>query len=599
MGTAPSGKEPIYFGPPGRPRFGFYHPPSGSSRRALGVVLCNPVGDDLIRAHRTLRHLAEALAAAGLPTLRFDFDGTGDSAGDERDPGRLTVWRDDIRLAVEEIKRRAGVERVALLGLKFGGTLAAVAAEAIGGVDALVLWGAHETGDAFASEVTKAHRMHTMLEPASFSGGPASTEGQEALGFLLTTQTLADLPSISLLALTRSPARRTLVVDVGNVASADAITSHLTALGGQVASRHLPGQKFLITRPQDSEVPQAAIESITGWLLEDAPVATTAPSTATPAASARFGSLEERAVSFGGDRRLFGILTTPSPEGRRADLPAIVMLNAGSIHRIGAHRLHVPLARGWAALGFQVLRIDLSGIGDSPAADGCVENLTYPRDAQSDVQAAMDFLAQTADAQKFILMGHCSGGDITFQIGFKHPLVASAVMINPRTFCVNDLTMVDSYQQARSYQGSLLQTDAIKKLLRGDADITRAARIVAPKVADQVVSRAKRAVSSLLGRHEEDAAVAEPSENDVPRCLRLMAERGVDTFLVVTEHDPGVDYVDSKYGGEMRALTSVPGFQRVDVKGTDHTFTARWAQDQVAATITAHLKQRYLASRAA
>ena len=28
-------------------------------------------------------------------------------------------------------------------------------------------------------------------------------------------------------------------------------------------------------------------------------------------------------------------------------------------------------------------------------------------------------------------------------------------MINPRTFCVNDLSMVDSYQQARWYQGSL------------------------------------------------------------------------------------------------------------------------------------------------
>ena len=90
-----------------------------------------------------------------------------------------------------------------------------------------------------------------------------------------------------------------------------------------------------------------------------------------------------------------------------------------------------------------------------------------------------------------------------------------------------------------------------------------------------------------------------PRENDVPECLRLMAERGVDTYLVVTEHDPGVDYVDANYGREMRALASLPGFLRTDVKGTDHTFTARWAQDQVGATITEHLKQRYLASRAA
>src|SRR5215831_2255879 len=134
MGPASSGFVPIYFGPPGRQRFGLYHHPTpGSTSRALGVVLCNPVGDDLIRAHRTLRHMAEDLAAAGLPVLRFDFDGTGDSAGDERDPGRVAAWREDVKLAVGEIKQRAGVDRIALVGLKLGGTLAAVAAEAMGG----------------------------------------------------------------------------------------------------------------------------------------------------------------------------------------------------------------------------------------------------------------------------------------------------------------------------------------------------------------------------------------------------------------------------------------------------------------------------------
>jgi len=573
------------------------------------VVLCYPVGDDLIRAHRTLRHMAEELAAVGLPVLRFDFDGTGDSAGDERDPGRVAAWREDIRLAVGEIKQRAGVDRVALVGLKLGGTLAAVAAEAMAtttaAVDALVLWGAQETGSAFVSEVTKAHQMHTRLEPQSFSGGPPSTEGAEALGFLLTPELVADLGAVNLLALAKAPARRALVVDVGNVAAASAVAARLTALGTAVTSRHMPGQKFLITRPQDSEVPHAAIEAIKGWLLEDAPAQPStsahAPATA-PAArpSTRYGNLEETALFFGGERRLFGILTSPPAESRRADLPAIVILNAGSIHRIGAHRLHVPLARTWAELGFSVLRIDLSGIGDSPAAAGCPENLTYPRDAESDVQAAMDFLSETIGARRFILAGHCSGGDITFQLCFKHDAVAGAVMINPRTFCVNDLNMVDSYEQARTFQGSLLQGGALKRLLRGDADVARAVRIVAPKVTDQVVSRAKQAVSSLLGVGRDDGAVAEASrENDVPRCLRLMAERGVDTFLIVSERDPGVYYVDSKYGPEMQALEAVPGFTRIDVKGTDHTFTARWAQAKVAATITAHLKQRFLTSRAA
>ena len=569
----------------------------------MGVVLCNPIGDDLIRAHRALRHLAETLAEAGFAVLRFDFDGTGDSAGDERDPDRVATWRADISRAAAELRSRSGVQALALVGLKLGATLAALAAEDLGDVDALVLWGAHESGKAYVSEATKAHRMHTMLEPASFSGGPPSSEGQEALGFLLTQPTIDALGGVDLFTTQRSPARRTLVVDTANLSSASALAAHLTALGGQVTTLHMPGQKFLITRPQDSEVPQTIIDAVVGWLGEGAPAPDSGASGSPPAAaSAEAPGLRERAVTFGGERRLFGILTSPPPAAKRADLPAIIMLNAGSIHRIGAHRLYVPMARRWAALGFQVLRVDLSGIGDSPVGAGQQENLTYPRDRGQDVQASMDFLTESLKIDKFVLTGLCSGGDITFEIGFRSPKVAGAIMINPRTFCVNDLSMVDSYQQARWYQGSLLQPDSLKKLLRGDVDVARAARIVAPKVADQVVSRAKRAVSHLLGGGRSDSAAAtsdQPRENDVPKCLRLMAERGVDTYLVVTEHDPGVDYVDANYGREMRALASLSGYLRTEIKGTDHTFTARWAQDFVWSAITDHLKQRYLTSRAA
>jgi dienelactone hydrolase len=608
MGQPPLGKHPIYFGAAERPLFGFYHPPSGSGVRRLGVVLCNPIGDDLIRAHRAFRHLAESLANAGFPVLRFDFDGTGDSAGDERDPDRVATWRADVKRAAVELRARSGVQALGLVGLKLGATLATLAAEDLGGVEALVLWGAHESGSAYVSEATKAHRMHTMLEPASFSGGPPSVEGQEALGFLLTKQTVDSLAAVDLFTIQRSPARRTLVVDTANLSSANALAAHLTGLGGVVTTRHMPGQKFLITRPQDSEVPRAIIEAVTGWLgeeapLEEHPAIAEAPGTAISAAVAEAPSLRESAVIFGGPRKLFGILTGPPPAARRADLPAIIMLNAGSIHRIGAHRLYVSMARRWAALGFQVLRVDLSGIGDSPVGAGAQENLTYPRDRAEDIAAAMDFLSDNIKVDRFILTGLCSGGDITFEIGFRNPRVAGAIMINPRTFCVNDLSMVDSYQQARAYQGSLLQTDSLKKFLRGDADVARAARIVAPKVADQLKRAVSSAVSKALGggrNNEGDPSSSErPRENNVPKCLQIMAERGVDTFLVVTEHDPGVDYVDANYGREMRALASLSGYLRTEVKGTDHTFTARWAQDYVSGAITDHLKQRYLTSRAA
>ena len=156
-----------------------------------------------------------------------------------------------------------------------------------------------------------------------------------------------------------------------------------------------------------------------------------------------------------------------------------------------------------------------------------------PGDAARDVQAAMDVLARRPASQRFVLAGLCSGGDIAFQLGLKDPRVAGVVMMNPRTFCVHDLGWSRRTRGARYYQDSLLKERTwLKLLLRGEVDVARAARMVAPKVKGQVVSRAKRAVSSLLGAGVTTAH-GEHAENDVPRCLRLMAERGVDTFLVV------------------------------------------------------------------
>jgi pimeloyl-ACP methyl ester carboxylesterase len=601
-------KAPLYFGAAERPLFGFYHPPAGSRVRATGVLLCNPLGDDLIRAHRPFRHLAEDLSAAGFPVLRFDFDGTGDSAGDERDPNRVETWRADIGRAAAELRKRSGVERLALVGLRLGGTFAALGASDLGGVEALVLWGAYDSGGAFVSEATKAHKMLVMLQPTSFSGGPAATDGQEALGFLLANQTIADLEKVDLLSLSRSPAKRTLILDTANVETDSPLVAKLRDLGGTVTHRHMPGNKFLIVSPQQAEIPTAAITAITGWLGEQFPFAESNPVVAAPASaspatsdlSSTPNSLRERPVFFGGGRRLFGILTAPPPSAARPELPPIILLNAGTVHRVGSHRLYVPMARKWAALGFSVLRVDLSGIGDSPVPEGHPENLTYPRNGLEDARAAMDFLAETTTSRKFIVAGLCSGGDIAFQLGFKEPRVAGAIMMNPRTFLVNDLSMVDSYERARWSQQAVAKSDSWKDLLSGDVNLKRALQLAAPKVKDIVVKRAKRAVTTLMGAVLPAGPAAEQRrETDVPYCLRSMAARGVDTYLFVTDHDPGVDYVDANYGPAMSALASVPNFCRTDIKGTDHTFTARWAQEQVTAMITAHLTQRFLAARAA
>ena len=72
-----------------------------------------------------------------------------------------------------------------------------------------------------------------------------------------------------------------------------------------------------------------------------------------------------------------------------------------------------------------------------------------------------------------------------------------------------------------------------------------------------------------------------------------MAERGVDTLLVVSRNDPGVAYVDAHAGDDMRALALVPGFRRVDFGSADHTFTPIAAQECLNEVVMEQLLARY------
>ena len=65
--------RPVVFGN----RFGWLHAGSGTR----GVVLCNTYGHEYVWTYSGMRHLADALSARGMWVLRFDYRGTGDSAG--------------------------------------------------------------------------------------------------------------------------------------------------------------------------------------------------------------------------------------------------------------------------------------------------------------------------------------------------------------------------------------------------------------------------------------------------------------------------------------------------------------------------------------
>jgi len=120
--------------------------------------------------------------------------------------------------------------------------------------------------------------------------------------------------------------------------------------------------------------------------------------------------LREEAVLFGIETPLVGVLTFPAESAEPNGSPGAILLNAGIISRVGPNRVYVKLARNLAALGLPVLRFDLSGIGDSPARR---DHLPFYRSAVSETKEAMDYVTLVTGVEQFVLMGICSGANLS------------------------------------------------------------------------------------------------------------------------------------------------------------------------------------------
>jgi len=137
--------------------------------------------------------------------------------------------------------------------------------------------------------------------------------------------------------------------------------------------------------------------------------------------------IREKAVRCGKSSPLVGILSEP-PGGRREGLPGVLILNSGILHRVGACRQSVRIARRLAAAGHPVLRFDYSGIGDTEVRR---DSLAFEESAVVETQEAMSYLGAATGADAFVLLGLCSGADMAFETAKADARVVGLGLIDP------------------------------------------------------------------------------------------------------------------------------------------------------------------------
>jgi pimeloyl-ACP methyl ester carboxylesterase len=582
---------PVVFGPKGKQLLGMYHAPEPATALAGGVVLCNPLGYEAMCTHRTYRHLAHRLAAAGFDVLRFDYQGTGDSSGRSDDPDRVRAWLESIHAAVDELRAIAGVAAIDLFGVRLGATLAALAAGQRRDIRGLVLWAPAVSGRAYVRELRALNLLRQ--EDGRHARRASEEQAAQVADDAFDPTTLRELSAVDLLAQHGRLAERALVLPRDDLPTVETrLAVHLRECGVDTELRAVPGYAGMVDHPETAVVPSATLDAIVAWLGRPGPSVEHRP----PVDRARAGVLEawshaphravrEEALSFGDGGRLFGILT--EGEETSGSSTVVVFLNAGANHRVGPNRLYVSLARNLAARGFPAFRFDVGGLGDGGPAPGMTENRVYSKDSVADVRAAMTFLTSIRDVQRFVLVGICSGGFLAFHTSAEDPRAVGQIVINPQTFEWKqgdslELAIKKSHKSTRYYRRAMWLPRVWTLALRGEVDFRSVAGALRKHFATRGVARWR----DLMARWRGLPGV----RTEVERVFRSVSERGERSLLVFSSNDGGLDMIEEHLGEGASSMRDNANFRLEIVEGADHTFTQIRAQEHLGTLVTRFLE---------
>ncbi len=252
----------LHFGPDDARLLGVRYEP-GAARRGTCVVMCAPFGHEHIESLRAMRLLSGQLARLGFDVLRFDYRGTGDSAG-EGDDATVDDWCEDTERAIAEAKRLSGATRVALVGVRLGAAVAAKVAGARRDVGAMVLWGPALDGRAHARALRQAHMQWLAIELRERPSAAALVSEGEVLGYPFGPEMRRSMIELDAASLTGVEVRHLLVVEHGRVPTLPRWAPSAADIAA--VDEHAPWTVDAGLAP--AAVPARTIQRIAGWLGE-------------------------------------------------------------------------------------------------------------------------------------------------------------------------------------------------------------------------------------------------------------------------------------------------------------------------------------------
>ena len=536
--------EGIWFGSRDRPLAGFLHRPVGVP--VGGVLLCAPFGYESTCAHRTLRRLADCLADRGELVLRFDYPGSGASSGSGLEPDLLDRWQASVSAGLAEL-RALGVRRPAIFGMRLGAALACGAASRELDVGPLALW----------APVTSGRRYYRELraQAAATPGGAPGDGSLNVFGHVLPGDAAKALKSWDPLD-GIGPRSKILVVQSSNSRDVREAESNFVQAGLRPTLLEIDGTSAVIGRDAERVVvPVPLVEAICRWLVartrDQGPAVGCRSSISEHMRSIRQhtrvvegaeGPVEEEIVNVPPDG-LYGVLTRPTDHRTTT---GIVFLNNGVAPAAGPARAWVEFGRSLAVSGICSLRLDFSGLGDSPDQPrrSVSRDRAVPPTAGQELLAAVDYL-RGRGIHRVIVVGLCSGAHIAVRTAAYGGQIDAVFAVNATLYRLIDM--------------------GIGPWMRRLWKLT-------------AFPLSKRPVRNTLHRLPERAWTMLDRLGIFPspaRYLRRAAQRGTFVHLVFGDSDKALEDLRIRAGHAVDELVSAGEISLDVIRGMDHSMFDR------------------------
>ena len=511
-------------------------------------------------AYCSMRQLADDLAMAGYPALRFDYPAAGNSVDAELNESghHWTAWQSSIDSAIEWLHGQ-GVRRIVLCGLGGGATLAALVAARRYDIAGLLLFEPAIVGRSYIRQM--------ILEADLQSGQSMPRElGLEIRENKFGPKSVEQIGAFDLRKLELRAEMKVAVFARPENRAVDDCVKAWVARGVEASQHGFEGLHVLLHYDTLAEQDLGDFTRAISWLRQAVPPAMPSDKPVSlPVVVLQPPGCIDMPLKFGPESRLFGMLCRPE---RGSTEEMVLIPSGGREPSFGAARQNVVLARQLAQIGIASFRFDFAGLGDSLGPPGSERTFSHAfTDRIADVRAAIDAM-EALGFSRFTIHGLCLGAFHALHAAAVDPRLASLVLINLPLFTVPTTNVLGQLEQrgrsAGEYLGKLTRPGSWANLLRGRtnrAALTRAVMFHLQANTIGLLTRTARRMGLI-----SDQSFAH-------RAMATLSKRGARTLYLFSTGPDDIEAFAAEFGPDGVGLGAYPGAEMRVVPGMDHSLT--------------------------